>query len=105
MGVFPQGVIPLQLLLGQMHHWVYEQTTTNRSLECPMSLAVGIPCPVCGYDEANVLEFLKDEFGVLIAHRLQCLRCETVHLDAREPARLEEDLNLESLLDEVQGRI
>ncbi len=70
-----------------------------------MNLAVGIACPVCGHESANVLEFVKDEFGLLIAHRLRCLRCETVYLDTRESAGPEEDLNLELVLDESKAHL
>ncbi len=104
MGVFPQGVIPLQLLPGSQHHWGHEQTTTNREARCVMNLAVGIPCPGCGHDVANLLEFVKDDSQVLVAHRLQCVRCETVYLEAREPADYEEDFRLELVLDEAITR-
>jgi hypothetical protein len=69
-----------------------------------MNLAVGILCPVCGHDVANLVEFVKDDSQILVAHRLQCVRCETVYLEAREPADYEEDFSLEWLLDETTKR-
>jgi uncharacterized Zn finger protein len=70
-----------------------------------MNLAVGIPCPRCSHDVANLLEFVKDDSQVLVANRLQCLRCETVYLEAREQTDHEQDLHLELVLGEAIGRI
>ena len=79
---------------------LHEQTTTNLCVWCLMNLALGIACPVCGHESANILEFVKDDFGLLIAHRLRCARCETVYLDTRESAGPEEGLSLELVLAE-----
>lgn len=71
---------------------------------CVMNLAVGIPCPRCGHEVANLLEFVKDDSQVLVANRLQCVRCETVYLEAREPTHHEEDFRLVWVLDGAIGR-
>ncbi len=92
----------MQLLLGSMQNWGHEQKTRNRGVGCVMNLAVGIPCPVCGHDVADLLEFVKDDSQVLVAHRLQCVRCEAVYLEGREPA--EEDSRWELVLDEAIRR-
>lgn len=60
-----------------------------------MNLAVGFPCPSCGHDVADVLEFVRDEFQFLTSNRLCCVRCDTVYIETRQSNHEVGDLGLE----------
>jgi hypothetical protein len=46
-----------------------------------MNLAVGFPCPTCGHEEANLLEFERNRNAEIVGFRLLCTKCESVFGD------------------------
>jgi uncharacterized Zn finger protein len=66
-----------------------------------MNLAIGFPCPECGHETANIVEFVKDEIQILSGFRLHCLLCETVYVETRMSTAQDEDLRSELILDDA----
>jgi transcriptional regulator NrdR family protein len=46
-----------------------------------MNLAVGFPCPKCGHEDANLLEFERNQSAEVVGFRLLCRKCESVFRD------------------------
>ena len=36
----------------------------------------GIPCPKCDYNDMSVIEWFKNDNGILTGMRLLCMKCE-----------------------------